>query len=74
MGGEISITPVAEDITTDEIIKMVVNAEINYTVAVNNIAAINQTYYHILDVNTVISSPQRIAWAVRKNRNVKKIR
>jgi membrane-bound lytic murein transglycosylase F len=67
MGGEIIITPIAEDVTTEEIIKMVVNAEIDYTVADNNIAAINQTYYHVLDVNTSISSSQRIAWAVRKN-------
>ncbi|MEN8224446.1 MAG: transporter substrate-binding domain-containing protein [Bacteroidota bacterium] len=67
MGGDIIIKPVEGDIPTDEIIKMVVDKEIDFTVADKNIAAINETYYHILDVNTAISFPQRIAWAVRKN-------
>ena len=67
MGGEIIIKEVTEHNTTDEIIKKVVNGEIDYTVADNNIAAINANYYPILDIETEISFPQRIAWAVRKN-------
>ncbi len=67
MGGEVIIQPIADDITTDEIIKKVVDGEIDFTIADNNIASINATYYHILDVNTAISFPQQIAWATRKN-------
>jgi membrane-bound lytic murein transglycosylase F len=67
IGGEIIISPIEGNITTDEIIKMLVDGDIDYTVADNNIAAVNQTYYPILDVKTPISFSQRIAWAVRKN-------
>lgn len=67
IGGEIIIDPIPGNITTGEIIKMVVDGEIDYTVADNNIAAINRTYYPILDIGTDVSFPQRIAWAVRKN-------
>lgn len=66
IGGEIIIEPIKGNITTDEIIKMVVDGEIDYTIADNNIAAINKTYFPILDIDTRISFPQRIAWAVRK--------
>ncbi len=67
IGGEIIIEPISGDITTDEIIKMVVDGEIDYTVADNNIAAVNKTYFPILNIDTRVSFPQRIAWAVRKN-------
>ena len=40
---------------------------IDYTVADENIALINQSYYPDIDVKTPISFPQRIAWAVRPN-------
>lgn len=67
IGGNIHIEPVPGNVTTDEIIQMVVDDSIDYTVADYNIAAINQTYYPILDIETPISFSQRIAWAVRKN-------
>ncbi len=67
IGGTIYVDTVPGDVTTEEIIKMVVEEEIDYTIADYNIAAINQTYYPILDIETQISFSQRIAWAVRKN-------
>ncbi|AEV31820.1 putative soluble lytic transglycosylase fused to an ABC-type amino acid-binding protein [Owenweeksia hongkongensis DSM 17368] len=67
VGGNIDIQTVSGDKTTDEIIKMVVDGEIDYTVSDYNIAALNQTYYPILDVETQISFSQQIAWGVRKN-------
>ena len=67
IGGKIFIEPVPGKMTTDEIIQLVVDDSIDYTVADYNIAAINQTYYPILDIETPISFSQRIAWAVRKN-------
>lgn len=45
---------------------MVVEGEIDYTVADKNIALVNKTYYPILDIETEVSFSQRIAWAVRK--------
>ncbi len=65
-GGEINIELVSGDLETEDIIKMVAEGEIEYTVADENIAMINATYYANLDVKTDISLPQRIAWAVRK--------
>ncbi|WBL24442.1 transglycosylase SLT domain-containing protein [Zunongwangia sp. HGR-M22] len=67
IGGQIDIQLVPGNKTTEDIIKMVVNEEIDYTIADYNIAAINQTYNPILDIDTEISFSQRIAWAVRKN-------
>ncbi|MFZ6053028.1 MltF family protein [Halocola ammonii] len=67
IGADIPIEHIEGRIPTDEIIRMVVDGEIERTIADYNIAAINQTYYPILDVDTRISFSQRIAWAVRKN-------
>ena len=67
IGGQIDIELVSGNKTTEDIIKMVVDGEIDYTISDYNIAAINQTYNPILDIDTEISFSQRIAWAVRKN-------
>jgi membrane-bound lytic murein transglycosylase F len=67
IGSEIPIKHIEGNITTDEIIKMVVNGEIDRTVADYNIASVNKTYYPILHIDTRISFSQRIAWAVRQN-------
>ena len=67
IGGQINIDTIPGNVATDEIIRMVVEGEIDYTVADNNIAAVNATYFPILDVKTDISFSQRMAWAVRKN-------
>ncbi len=64
IGGEIYIDTLAGNLSTDEIIKMVVDGKIKYTVADDNIASINASYYHILDIDVPISFSQRIAWAV----------
>jgi membrane-bound lytic murein transglycosylase F len=66
IGGDIKIVEVPGNVATEKIIKQVANGEIEYTVADENIALINQAYYPILDVETPVSFPQRIAWAVRK--------
>lgn len=67
MGGKIYIDTLPGDLSTDKIIEMVVDGEIKYTVADNNIANINASYYPILDIDVPISFSQRLAWAVRKN-------
>ena len=67
MGSEIPVEYIDGNITTDEIIKMVVDGKIERTVADYNIASINKTFYPVLDIDTRISFAQRIAWAVRQN-------
>jgi membrane-bound lytic murein transglycosylase F len=67
IGGIIYIDTVPGQLSTDEIIEKVVNDEIKFTVADNNIASINSAYYEDLDIDTDVSFSQQIAWAVRKN-------
>ena len=67
IGGDIIIEEQLGDIDTESIINMVVDGEIEYTIADEDIALLNATYYPILDVKTPVSFPQQIAWACRKN-------
>lgn len=67
VGGDIDIDTVSGSLSTADIIRLVAEGELDYTVADHNIAAINQAYYRNLDVDTRISTQQRIAWAVRRN-------
>jgi membrane-bound lytic murein transglycosylase F len=66
IGGKIIIDPLDGEMSTEEIIKMVVDGKIKHTVADNNLASINASYYPILNIDVPISFSQRIAWAVRK--------
>lgn len=67
IGGDIKIDTVDGKLTDDEIIKMVANGEVKYTIVDNNIASIMASYYQILDIEVPISFSQRIAWATRTN-------
>lgn len=67
IGGSIYLDTSVGEANTDDLIRQVVEGEIDYTVADYNIASINKTYYPILDIETPVSFSQRIAWAVRKN-------
>lgn len=69
IGGEIHIDTLPGNLSTDRIIKMVVDGDIKYTIADDNIASINASYYHILDIDVPISFSQRIAWAVAPGSN-----
>lgn len=64
IGDTILVIEVPED--SEQLIRLVVNKKIDYTICDENIALVNQTYYPILDVGTAISFPQNLAWAVRK--------
>jgi len=66
IGGTIDIVPAPGHLGTEDLIRMVADGEIDYTVADYNIAAINATYYQNIDIDTGISFNQRIAWALRK--------
>ncbi len=65
IGGKIIIDTLPGDISTDRIIEMVARGEIKYTVADNNIASINASYYPELDVRVPVSFSQRMGWAIR---------
>ncbi len=65
MGGTIYIDTLPGNLSTNRIIEMVVDGEIKYTVADNNLASINASYYPVLDISVPLSFSQRMAWAVR---------
>jgi membrane-bound lytic murein transglycosylase F len=67
LGGQIFIDTLPGTLSTDRIIQMVVDGDIGYTIADQNIASINASYYPVLDIEVPISFSQRIAWAVRPN-------
>lgn len=61
-----TITVIEEEKDVEELIAAVASGEIDYTIADEHIALINQKYYPNIDVKTPISFPQQIAWAVKK--------
>ena len=66
IGGKIIVDTLNSSLTTPEIIDMVADGTIEYTVADENLANINASYRPILDVSVPISFSQRIAWVTRK--------
>ncbi len=66
IGSDINIVEADPNATTEDLIKMVAYGKIDYTVADENVAKLNQSFYTNIDVKTPISFPQKIAWAVRK--------
>ncbi len=67
LGGEIYIDTLPGNLSTNKIIEMVANGKIKYTVADNNLASINASYFPVLDISVPISFSQRMAWAVRSD-------
>ncbi len=63
----IDIQPAHGQLDSEELIELVVEGEIDYTIADENVAKLNQTYEPSLDVETAISESQEIAWAVRQS-------
>lgn len=68
LGGGIRIHLVRSDsISAEDLITQLAQGKISYTVADNDIARLNRTYYPNLDINLKISFDQRSSWAVRKD-------
>jgi membrane-bound lytic murein transglycosylase F len=65
IGGEIHLFTDSVEATNEDLIKAVALGSINLTVADDFIAQVNAGYYPNLDVETVLSLPQQIAWALR---------
>ncbi len=66
IGANIDIVEV-ENHDVEQLIRLVAKGEISYTVADENVAKLNQTYYPDIDISTPVSFPQRMAWAVAKD-------
>ncbi len=66
IGGTIFIDTLASHLSTDEIIKMVKDEEIKYTIADENLAKINASFFPDLKIDVPVSFSQRIAWVTRK--------
>jgi membrane-bound lytic murein transglycosylase F len=67
VGGDILLkidTPATE---SESLIRKVATGEIEYTVTDHMTAQVNAAYYPNIDVHTILSLSQQIAWAVRKN-------
>lgn len=68
LGEGIKIHKVTNDsITVEDLMTQVAQGKIEYTVADNDLARLNKTYYPNLDVDLSISFDQRSSWAVRKD-------
>lgn len=68
LGGGIHIHKVSYDsITIEDLIMQVSQGKIPYTVADNDVARLNTTYYPNLNIGLSISFDQRASWAVRKD-------
>jgi membrane-bound lytic murein transglycosylase F len=67
IGGDIVLKEDSAAAETESLIRKVATGEIKYTVTDQTIAMVNALYYPNLDIRTVLSLPQQIAWGVRKN-------
>lgn len=67
IGGEILIEEDSASAETESLIEKVANGAIHLTVTDQTLAMVNSIYYPDLDIGTVLSLPQQIAWAVRQN-------
>ncbi|MEM6641442.1 MAG: transporter substrate-binding domain-containing protein [Bacteroidota bacterium] len=67
IGGDITIIPGEQNVETEELIREVALGNIDYTVAEEDVARVNLTYYPNLDIKTPVSFPTQIAWGVRKS-------
>lgn len=68
LGGGIVIRDVEKDtVVVEDLIRMVSNGKIRYTVADEYIAKINRTYFQNIDISLPVSFDQRLSWAVRRD-------
>jgi membrane-bound lytic murein transglycosylase F len=68
LGGGINIHDIGRDtITTEDLIEMVSEGIIPYTISDDKIARLNKTYYGNIDVSLEVSFRQRSSWVVRRS-------
>lgn len=69
IGKDFTIVEAAADLETDDLIRMVSEGEIDFTVVDQNVGLVNQKFYPNIDVSTPISFTQEIAWFVDQQSN-----
>jgi membrane-bound lytic murein transglycosylase F len=67
IGTDINIIRDTLTTETESLIRKVATGEIDYTVADHMLAQVNSAYYENIDINTVLSLPRQVSWAVRRN-------
>lgn len=68
LGGGIVIKDMEQDtITAEDMIEMVSNGQIPYTISDEYIAKLNRTYYSNINISLPVSFEQRNSWVVRKS-------
>jgi len=68
LGGGIRIDKIDSDtVVVEDLIRMVSRGEITYTVADDDLAMLNHTYFGNLNVDLPVSFDQRSSWVVRKD-------
>lgn len=65
IGSKIQIVEVDKGV--EQLIEMVANGEIEFTVSDEQLGRINQNYFNSIDARTAVSFPQNLSWAVRKD-------
>lgn len=63
IGDTIYVVEMQEDV--EQLIEMVAKGDIEFTISDEQLARLNQHYYANLDVQTPVSFPQHLSWAVR---------
>jgi len=73
IGGTINIVLAADSLTEDDLIDMVADNKINFTIAYHNIALLHKSYSRRLDCRMPIGFEQHNGWLVRnESRNLRK--
>ncbi len=68
LGGGILIRELPSDSASiEDLIEMVSKGDIPYTIADDNTARLNKTYFWNINISLAVSFMQRASWAVRKN-------
>lgn len=66
LGGGIHIHTIQKDsLTSEDLIRMVSEGQIDYTLADDNIARVNKTFHKNIDIKLQVSFPQRSSWIVQ---------
>jgi membrane-bound lytic murein transglycosylase F len=67
LGGGINIQTIPQDsLSEEDLIAWVAKGKIDYTIADNNLAQFNKTFYPNINASLSISFPRHSSWAVRK--------
>jgi membrane-bound lytic murein transglycosylase F len=68
LGGGIRIRTIdSAAVFTEDLIEMVSQGKIPYTVSDTDLAKMSKTYFRNIDISMVVGHPQRSSWAVRKS-------